>query len=325
MNYKIPCELQHRGLQDISAFLEYHFYEPILYLDCDASFPSSKEKPGWWVGVANNVGDSLTFKILTKDSNKVIHRSVIRPALDDRFQNKRICFDPEPDPCEPTDDERDDTSLSYGRRRLKIDQGLSKHRKRKQLRRQLRRPQSISPDGPHTPQDVGEDLDTVARPRLLVYDVEHVDFDPDPLVSSDNRGVNTLVNGEELSTKREDNESTNRGDHALTDKGGTLPTNRGDDLPKPPSLQRSDRLKEPLNQKSFRIDIFLPYLPLLGGFLLGLSMHSTYPTFSPTSIQLEGKLPSLNPHPKQFSLGTLNERKTDRLRDLQHLNTLKGP
>jgi hypothetical protein len=62
MNYQIPCKLQHGGLQDISAFLEYHFYEPILYLDCDASFLSSKEKPGWWVEVANNVGRSFVVK-----------------------------------------------------------------------------------------------------------------------------------------------------------------------------------------------------------------------------------------------------------------------
>jgi hypothetical protein len=86
LNYQIPRKLRHGGLQDISAFLEYHFYEPILYLDCDASFPSSKEKQGWWVGIANNVGDSLTFKTLTEDSNKMIHCSVVRPTLDDCFQ-----------------------------------------------------------------------------------------------------------------------------------------------------------------------------------------------------------------------------------------------
>jgi hypothetical protein len=138
LNYQIPRELRHGGLQDISAFLEYRFYEPILYLDSDTSFPSSKEKPGWWVGVASNVGDALTFKVLTEDSNKVIHRSVLRPALDDRFQNKRVRFDPDPDPCELSADDDDDPGLSYGRRRLKIDQGLSKRRNRKQSRRQVR-------------------------------------------------------------------------------------------------------------------------------------------------------------------------------------------
>jgi hypothetical protein len=32
----------------ISLLSLYCFYEPILYLDCDASFLSSEEKPGWW-------------------------------------------------------------------------------------------------------------------------------------------------------------------------------------------------------------------------------------------------------------------------------------
>ena len=147
IGYHIPREVRHGGLQDISAFLEYRFYEPVLYLDSDETFPSSKEKPGWWVGVANNVGDTMTFKILTEDSHKVVHRSVIRPAKDDRFKNKRVRFDPKPDP-DPTDedDDTDEPGLTFARRRLKIDQGLSRQRKRKQIRCQLRRPNSVQPD-----------------------------------------------------------------------------------------------------------------------------------------------------------------------------------
>ena len=55
IGYQIPCELCHGGLQDISAFLEYKFYECVFYLDSDQSFPSTKEKTGWWVGVTSNV------------------------------------------------------------------------------------------------------------------------------------------------------------------------------------------------------------------------------------------------------------------------------
>jgi hypothetical protein len=150
IGYRIPREVRHGGLQDISAFLEYRFYEPVLYLDSDETFPSSKEKPGWWVGVANNVGDAMTFKILTEDTHKVVHRSVIRPAKDDRFKNKRVRFepDPEPDPDPNLKDEGDETEdrgLTFARRRLKIDQGLSRQKKRKQIRRQDRRPNSINP------------------------------------------------------------------------------------------------------------------------------------------------------------------------------------
>ena len=146
IGYRIPREVRHGGLQDISAFVEYRFYEPILYLDSDETFPSSKEKPGWWVGVANNVGDAMTFKILTEDTHKVIHRSVIRPAKDDRFKNKCVRFEPDSD-TNPKDEDDDDDApgLVFARRRLKIDRGLSRRTKRKQLRRQIRRPNSIHP------------------------------------------------------------------------------------------------------------------------------------------------------------------------------------
>ena len=73
LGYQIPWELCHGGLQDISAFLEYCFYEKVFYLDSDQSFHSTKEKAGWWVGVASNVGDAMTFKILTEDTRHVVH------------------------------------------------------------------------------------------------------------------------------------------------------------------------------------------------------------------------------------------------------------
>ena len=63
---KLPMLVEHyrehtgaNSALDISAFLEYRFYEPILYLDSDETFPSSKEKPGWWVGVANGSGKHI--------------------------------------------------------------------------------------------------------------------------------------------------------------------------------------------------------------------------------------------------------------------------
>ena len=150
IGYRIPREVRHGGLQDISAFLEYWLYEPGLYLDSDETFPSSKEKPGWWVGVANNVGDAMTFKILTEDTHKVVHRSVICPAKDDCFKNKRVRFEPDPDPKpDPNpadeDDETEKPGLTFARRWLKIDQGLSRQKKRKQIRRQGRCPTSTNP------------------------------------------------------------------------------------------------------------------------------------------------------------------------------------
>ena len=68
-------------LPDVSAFLHFRWWEPIYYLDDDGGFPSdSKEKLGRWVGIAENVGDVLTWLILTEDTKRVIPCSVVRSA-----------------------------------------------------------------------------------------------------------------------------------------------------------------------------------------------------------------------------------------------------
>ena len=75
---------------DISKFLHFSFYEPVYYHPYNDSFPSgSNEEQGWWVGIALNVGDALTYKILTK-KKKIIYRSAIRSALDPATRNQRL-------------------------------------------------------------------------------------------------------------------------------------------------------------------------------------------------------------------------------------------
>ena len=64
---------------DISAFLQFTFWQPILYLDHKAVWPASKECSGHWLGVAHNIGDSLTYWILDDQSKQVLARSVVRP------------------------------------------------------------------------------------------------------------------------------------------------------------------------------------------------------------------------------------------------------
>jgi hypothetical protein len=59
-------------------------------LDDDGGFPSeSKEKLGRWVGIAENVGDVLTWFVLTEDTKRVIPRSVIRSANNPQELNLR--------------------------------------------------------------------------------------------------------------------------------------------------------------------------------------------------------------------------------------------
>ena len=59
---------------DVSFMLHFSFYEPVYYRidssEPDLNFPSSSnEKKGYWVGFADNHGDSLTWRILTEDSH----------------------------------------------------------------------------------------------------------------------------------------------------------------------------------------------------------------------------------------------------------------
>ena len=75
---------------DISAFLQFSFWEPVLYASHEKIFPSTNERPGHWVGVARNVGDALTFEIYDDQTKKIVTRSVVRPFN----RNKRVQWDP---------------------------------------------------------------------------------------------------------------------------------------------------------------------------------------------------------------------------------------
>jgi hypothetical protein len=81
---------------DISPLLCFHFWEPVYYKLDDSDFPSdSHEKCGHFVGISKSVGHAMTFKILTDDTLKVIHRSNVRSALNPHAKNLRL------DPLEP--------------------------------------------------------------------------------------------------------------------------------------------------------------------------------------------------------------------------------
>jgi hypothetical protein len=57
----------------------------------DASFLSnSRERRGRFVGISEHVGHAMTYMILTNDTQKIIHPSNVRPALDLLSPNKRV-------------------------------------------------------------------------------------------------------------------------------------------------------------------------------------------------------------------------------------------
>jgi hypothetical protein len=70
----------------------FYWFEPVLYLDPVSQFPETTERHGYFVGLADNVGDSLTFKILKNDLVTVLYRSVMRSAADANHRNRRVSF-----------------------------------------------------------------------------------------------------------------------------------------------------------------------------------------------------------------------------------------
>ena len=81
-----PVQALQGTTPDVSFLLHFSFYEPVYYKidssEPDLNFPSSSnEKKGYWVGFADNQGDSFTWRILTEDTQKIIIRSGIRSAL----------------------------------------------------------------------------------------------------------------------------------------------------------------------------------------------------------------------------------------------------
>ena len=81
-----PVQALEGTTPDISFLLHFSFYESVYYRidssEPDLNFPSSSnEKKGYWVGFADNQGDSLTWRILTEDTQKIIIRSGVRSAL----------------------------------------------------------------------------------------------------------------------------------------------------------------------------------------------------------------------------------------------------
>ena len=60
-----PLEHAHGQQPSVSALLRFCWYEPVSYL-ADGHFPSGGfEKSGHFVGIAEIVGDALTYYILT--------------------------------------------------------------------------------------------------------------------------------------------------------------------------------------------------------------------------------------------------------------------
>jgi len=131
LHWKTPWEKRQLETPDISVYIQFSFWEKVYYLDNDEKFPSTKQHAARWVGVAHNVGDKLTFCLITKDTEKEIERSVVIPAR--LAENKTVTWDPALDiPHTPP-------SLHIASRRQTLDQNFASHeRTRRKEKREAR-------------------------------------------------------------------------------------------------------------------------------------------------------------------------------------------
>ena len=84
LNWRTPLERLTGQTPDSSIVMIFEFFDEIYYRRDSASFPSdTTELKGRFVGFSKHVGNAMTYKILTEDTRKIIHRSIVRRASDD--------------------------------------------------------------------------------------------------------------------------------------------------------------------------------------------------------------------------------------------------
>lgn len=98
-----PIAARHGNTPDISAFLQYVFWEKVLFRQ-QVSFPNSNERAGFFIGIAHNTGDMMTFKVLDADTGEIICVTDLHSAEDRMNPNKRVRFG-EPVPVLPNEAE----------------------------------------------------------------------------------------------------------------------------------------------------------------------------------------------------------------------------
>ncbi|KAG7357923.1 hypothetical protein IV203_014510 [Nitzschia inconspicua] len=90
LNWDIPLQLLTGNTVDISILLRYPFWHKVYANVPNAMFPSdTREQLCWMVGFSETVGHAMTYKLLTCDTKKIIHRSSIRSAEDPSTVNVR--------------------------------------------------------------------------------------------------------------------------------------------------------------------------------------------------------------------------------------------
>jgi hypothetical protein len=80
IGWRTPLQLLTGETTDISTLMHFHFWQLIFFMHQSSNkpFPSQPtEEPCNFVGIASNVGDAMTFIVLSTRTNKILYRSSI--------------------------------------------------------------------------------------------------------------------------------------------------------------------------------------------------------------------------------------------------------
>ena len=72
LDWRTPIEACYGNTPDISKYLQYNFYEEIVFLNPESAFPHTKEMAGRTVGIADNYGDELTYWVMDKNHQLLV-------------------------------------------------------------------------------------------------------------------------------------------------------------------------------------------------------------------------------------------------------------
>ena len=73
VNQGSPNAISNGSTVDISPLLHFKFKERVYYKLDDSDFPSDLRKGvAWFVGISETVGHTMTYKLLTLDTKKII-------------------------------------------------------------------------------------------------------------------------------------------------------------------------------------------------------------------------------------------------------------
>jgi len=97
LGWRTPYEALYGQTPDISILLHFEFWEKCLiknYQSNGSNFPSqSNQIEVRFLGYAENVGHSMTFKVYNELTKTVLYRSVVKKVQDDLDRNRRVMSD----------------------------------------------------------------------------------------------------------------------------------------------------------------------------------------------------------------------------------------